>query len=276
MSWNTFDGPLFALCVGGSVAAGLAIFHVVAAYYHVRYYVLRGHEPETWKIQSRQPRPGHQLRAALMSSATLALGGVVTGVLIYCITQGWRTPIYYDVADYGWPWTLASGVLLFVLNDAGAYYVHRALHHKKLFRYIHRHHHRFIATTPYVTTAVHPLELLALQAQSFLPLLFIPVHAAAIGVVLTYILVFNIVDHSGVRLTSRIPWQGPSNFHDDHHTQFHCNFGQHLMLWDRLHGTLRRQDRRYGAEHFGGQGVSIDDAQATRSPEDLPRFVEYG
>lgn len=268
---SNVDWSLMALCVGGSTAAGLVMFHVVAGYYHLRYYVRRRDEPETWKCQpKRWPRPGQQRTAALLSSFNLAMGGVITGLLIYCITQGWETPIYYDVDEYGWPYTIGSAALLFVLNDAGAYYVHRALHYKPLFRRIHRHHHKFIATTPYVTTAVHPLELLALQAQSFLPLFFMPVHAAGVGIVLSYILVFNIIDHSGVRLTSSIPWQGPSTYHDDHHTQFHCNFGQHLMIWDRMHGTLRRQDRRYGVENFGGRGVVAGAAEP-----DAAAFVQY-
>jgi lathosterol oxidase len=87
--------------------------------------------------------------------------------------------------------------------------------------------------------------------------------------VLTYILVFNIIDHSGVRLESRWPWQGPSLYHDDHHVHFHVNFGQHLMLWDRLHGTLRRLDRRYGNDVFGGKGAALDE---TSSPGPFVRY----
>ncbi len=252
----TIDWPLLALCLVGPILIGVVIFHLVAGYYHLRYYVLRRNEPETWKIQpKRWLTPEQHRRAVLMSTGNLVLGGTVSGLLIYGITQGMPTPIYTDVSEYGWAWTLLSAPLLFVLNDAGAYYVHRLLHRKALFRRIHRHHHKFIATTPYVTVAVHPLELLALQASSFIPLFILPFHPAVIGGVLLYILVFNIVDHSGVRLVSSMPWQGPSMYHDDHHTQFHCNFGQHLMLWDRLHGTLRRQRRRYGAEVFGGRGA---------------------
>ena len=89
-------------------------------------------------------------------------------------------------------------------------------------------------------------------------------------VVLVYVLTFNVIDHSGVDLRSRLPWQGPSRFHDDHHLYFHVNFGQHLMIWDRLHGTLRRQKRSYGREVFGGKGVPISD-----EGKELPPFVEY-
>ena len=256
-------------CVVGATVAGLIVFHVAAAYYHLRYYVRRREDAESWKCQpDRWLKPGQNREALIRSSANLTLGGVITGLLIYAMTQGWETPVYTDVAEHGWTYTILSTPLLFVLNDAGAYYIHRALHLPALYKRIHLYHHRFIATSPYVTTAAHPFELLALQLSSFLPLFFIPFHAVSIGVVLVYILVFNIIDHSGVSLQSSLPWQGPSTYHDDHHRHFHCNFGQHLMLWDRLHGTLRRQHYRYGVNVFGGKG------KATQGHEDAP-FVDY-
>lgn len=256
--------------VGGAVLGGLVIFHLAAAYYHIRYYVLRKTDPEAWKIQHKRFLTPKLARSAiLLSTFNMTLGGVVTGCLIYAMTKGMPTAIYTDVDEYGWPWLIVSIPLLFVLNDAGAYYVHRALHNKWAFKKIHRWHHRYVATNPYVTVAVHPLELLALQASSFLPLFFIPFHAGVVGAVLVYILIFNIIDHSGVRLVSILPWQGPSMYHDDHHTQFHCNFGQHLMIWDRLHGTLRRHKRKYGKDVFGGRGESEGGENET------PDFVHY-
>jgi lathosterol oxidase len=250
------DGRLLLTCLALAIGVGLVVFHAVAGYYHLRYYVRRRDDAATWKCQpERWLKPELQREAALLSTFNLTLGGTLTGLLIYAIAKGLPMPLYYDVAEYGWPYTIASAALLFVLNDAGAYYVHRFLHRKWFFKRIHRWHHRYVATTPYVTVAVHPFELLSLQVASFLPIFIIPFHPAVIGAVLTYVLVFNIVDHSGVRLTSRIPWQGPSLFHDDHHKYFHCNFGQHLTLWDRFHGTLRRVSRRYGKEVFGGRGA---------------------
>lgn len=249
------DWALFAQCMLGSIFGGLVIFHAVAAYYHVRYYVRRRDEPETWKCQPRRfLRPEQQRTAALLTSFNLALGGSITGVLVYAMAQGWQTPIYFDIDERGWPYAIVSAVVLFVVNDAGAYYVHRGLHSKWLYRNVHRHHHSFVATSPYVTTAVHPLELIALQANSFWPMFVFPLHYGVIIAVLIYVLVFNIVDHSGVKLTSAMPWQGPSLYHDDHHKYFHCNFGQHLTVWDRFHGTLRRKSRKYGVKVFGGRG----------------------
>ncbi len=259
----------WAAIVVPSMAAGILILWIVGGYYHLRYYRGRKGDPEAWKCQpTRFLRPELQRQAMILATVNLGIGGFISGTLIYAITLGLKTPIYFEVGERGWAYTLGSTVLLFVLMDGLAYYAHRALHAKALFQHIHRFHHRYVATTPFVVTAMHPIEFLIFQAVTFVPLFLIPFHYVSIIVVLLYVLVFNIIDHSGVKLTSRIPWQGPSTFHDDHHVHFHCNFGQHLTLWDRMHGTLRRVNRRYGADVFGGKGKRSGD-------DSSDEFVRY-
>lgn len=250
------DWANYLITVVASVLGGLVLLWGVGGYYHLRYYVGRRSEPEAWKCQPRRFLRAEQQRQAMwLSSRNLMIGGVISGNYIYAITHGLLpTPIYFDVAAWGWAYTIFSGLLLFLLVDGLAYYAHRALHIKPLFKRIHHVHHRFVATSPWVVTAMHPAEFLTFQAVTFIPLFLLPVHYAAAIFVFVYTLIFNIIDHSGVKLSSRWPWQGPTTFHDDHHAHFHCNFGQHLMLWDRLHGTLRREGRRYGADVFGGKG----------------------
>lgn len=253
-----------------ATAGGLVIFHAVAGFYHVKYYVRRRDEPETWKCQARRKLPAKfQRKAVLLSSFNLTVAGVLTGVLIDAIARGLPTPIYMDVAEWGWPYTIGSTVLLFILLDAIAFYIHWALHLKFLYKRFHRAHHQYVATTPYVTVAIHPVVFVSLQVATAIPLFIIPFHVVSIGAVLVYILVFNIIDHSGVSLDSRIPWQASSNYHDDHHAHFHVNFGQHLVWWDRLHGTLRRKDTSYGVELFGGRGVSSKDGDGK------PEYLDY-
>lgn len=266
MQWGLYVGV-----VAGSMVAGIAILWIVAGYYHVRYYVRRAHEPETWKIQPRRmPSAKQQRRAMVLSTTNLAIGGLLTGNLVYFMMTGaLPIPIYYEVASYGWVWTLVGLPLLFFLVDGAAYYVHRFLHMRPMYTRFHKIHHRWGAPSPWVVIAVHPAEFLMLQLATFVPLFVVPFHYVVVIAVFVYVFVFNIVDHSGVRLTSMWPWQGPSTYHDDHHVHFHVNFGQHLMLFDRVHGTLRRHKRSYGVDTFGGKG-SPDAAE-----EVLPNFIEY-
>ncbi len=265
MDWAAWFGIVLA-----SIFGGLAILWGVGGYYHIKYYVLRRGAPETWKCQPRRfLRADQQRQAMFLSSMNLTVGGILSGTFIYALTHGFETPIYFEVAEYGWVYTLLSTVLLFVLVDGLAYYSHRFLHMRALFPHVHRWHHRYIATTPFVVTAMHPAEFLLFQATTFIPMFVIPFHYASAIVVFVYILIFNIIDHSGVKLSSRLPWQGPSTFHDDHHVYFHCNFGQVLTLWDRMHDTLRREGRRYGADVFGGKGKPIDRGAAPG------KFIRY-
>jgi lathosterol oxidase len=251
------DWAAWGKIVVPSILGGLAILWVVAGHYHVRYYVLRRHEPEAWKCQPKRfLRKEQQRQAVILSHLNLGIGGLLSGTFIYAMQKGLKTGLYFDIAERGVLYALASTVFLFAVVDLLAYYAHRALHIRPLFRHIHHWHHRYVAPTPWTVTAMHPVEFLMFQAATFIPLFVLPVYYVSAIVVFVYILVFNIIDHSGVKLKSRLPWQGPSTYHDDHHVHFHCNFGQCLMLWDRLHGTLRRVGRRYGVDVFGGKGVA--------------------
>ena len=272
---ETVDWSLLATCIGASILVALAVYHAVAGYYHYRYYVCRRDKPETWKCQPKRfLTPKLHRTAMLAGTGNLILSSVITGILIYGMIMGLvKTAIYTDVAAYGWSYTIGMTIVLFVVIDYSAYWVHRTLHIKFLYKHAHRFHHRFVAPSPYVATAVHPVEMLTLQAASFLPLFFIPFHAVSVGGVLLYALIFNIIDHSGVRLVSALPWQGPTAYHDDHHVHFHVNFGQHLMIWDRIHGTLRRRNRRYGQDVFGGRGAP--DGKHGNRPVELEPFFSY-
>jgi Delta7-sterol 5-desaturase len=256
MDW----GAYFSIVLW-SIFGGLFILAVVGGYYHLRYYVLRRGAPETWKCQPKRfLRPDQQRQALRLSCMNLVIGGILSGSFIYGLQHGLQTPLYFEVEEYGWTYTLLSTLVLFVMVDGLAYYAHRLLHVRALFPHIHRWHHRYIATTPFVVTAMHPVEFVTFQAATFLPMFVLPFWAGSAVFVFVYILVFNIIDHSGVKLKSSLPWQGPSTFHDDHHVYFHCNFGQVLTLWDRVHDTLRREGRRYGADVYGGKGKPIDGA----------------
>ncbi|WP_420438239.1 sterol desaturase family protein [Candidatus Poriferisodalis sp.] len=270
------DWGLLIACVGGASFAGIAVYHAVAGYLYVRYYVRRRTTAESWKLQPERYLTPELHRLAIWSGTrNMTLSGLLSGVLVYVIASGsLDTPIYTDVAGWGgWAYTLGSTVVLFLLTDYIAYLVHRTLHTRFLFRHLHRFHHRFVATTPYVTFALHPVELLILQAATLAPMLVIPFHAVSIVGVLLYIVVFNIEGHSGVKRVSALPWQPPSQFHDDHHAHFHVNYGQHLMIWDRVHRTLRRHGRRYGPEVFGGRGER--DTGGADAGRELESFISY-
>jgi lathosterol oxidase len=264
---------LWAALVTVSMLGGLVIYFGFGGLLYLRYYVLRRDDAAAWKLQARRftPRKLHRW-ATSVAAGNLAIGGLLSGSYAYAISQGGPTALYLDVGEYGWTYTILSTVIGFVLLEAAAYYTHRALHGKWLFRHVHRWHHRVVAPTPFTTTTMHPAEFLAFQATAFLPTFFVPLWAGSFIGLLVYVLIFNIMDHSGIEIHHSLPWQSSSRYHDDHHVHFHCNYGQNLMLFDRFHGTLRRKDRRYGKEVFGGRGAP---AEGETAPDGGDPFVDY-
>lgn len=264
------DWPLLGSSLALAVGFGLGLYHLTALVYYWRFYILQKDAFEKWKCQpKRHPREGQVRRAIIESTSAMTVGGIVSGFLVYAIQMGLPTALFFQVSEMGWPYVIGSTVLYFVLLDGGAYYAHRLLHVKPLYMRIHRHHHAYVAPTPWVAAAIHPAELLLLQFTSLIWVFILPMHPGSVITVLVYVLVYNIIDHSGAKVGSMLPWQPHSQFHDDHHAHFHVNFGQHLTLWDRIHGTLRRRGRTYGRDVYGGRGKVGERGSA------VAEFVRY-
>jgi len=262
---------LWALMVTVAALGGLIIYFGFGGWLYHRYYIKQRDQAADWKLQSKRWVPDKLHRWAIrVAAANMLLGGLLTGTFAYFVHTAKISALYMDVDEHGWLWLVVSAVVMFVALEAAAYYTHRLLHHPWMFKRFHRWHHRVVATTPFITTTMHPVEFMMLQATAFAPVFFLPVHWMVFAGLLVYALVFNLMDHSGVRMKHWLPWHSSSSFHDDHHVHFHCNYGQHIALFDKLHGSHRRVNRRYGAKVFGGKGAPVEPGDA-----DAGEFVKY-
>jgi lathosterol oxidase len=84
-------------------------------------------------------------------------------------------------------------------------------------------------------------------------------------VVVLYTYLIGMIDHCGIKVNWPLPLHSGNRFHDDHHVYFHCNYGHHTQVFDQLHGTMHRQDRRYGEHVFG---EAIDGPQEAQGADD--------
>lgn len=263
---------LWAFLVTMSVMGGLILYFGFGSILYYCFYIRRRKDPEAWKLQPKRFCSPKLHRWAIgVAAANMMVGGLLSGTFAYYLFQGGRAALYLQIDDYGWAYTLVSTLIGFILIDGAAYYTHRLFHNKWLFRKFHRWHHRCIAPTPFTTVTLHPVEFLAFQLSAFLPALLFPMWAGSFIAILIYILVFNVMDHSGVIHRHMLPWHATSHYHNDHHIHFHCNYGQILVFFDRFHGTLRRHKRRYGKDVFGGRGAPSEGESA----EKLPPFYDY-
>jgi Delta7-sterol 5-desaturase len=261
----------WALFVGATVTVSVATFWGLGGLVHHVFYVRRRASAAAWKLQPGRWLGARMTRHAfLLGSANIVMGSVLGGTFAWWIARGGGTLLYFDAARYGVWYLPVSALLLFFAIDAGLYYSHRALHGRFLFRHVHRWHHRYTAPVVFTTTAVHPLEFLTFELFLVLPAFVIPAHVGVYVLVIAYTYFVGMVDHCGVRVSWNLPLHANNRFHDDHHVYFHCNYAHHTMLLDRLHGTIRRVDRRYDAETFGGRGAPAPATQPTTGAGPFP------
>lgn len=247
---------LWLSCTAFSLLGSVVTFWGLGGLVHWWFYVRRRAQAAEWKLQ-----PTRWLTAALSRSAfrlgsfNILLGSLLGGTFVWYLRRGGWSLLYYDARAYGFWWLPVSALLSLVAIDAGLYYSHRALHSPALFRHVHRWHHRYVAPTVFTTTAMHPLEFLIFATFLAIPAFAIPMHAGVYVLVIAYTYFVGMVDHAGIRAGFRLPLHGDNRFHDDHHVYYHCNYGHHTALFDRLHGTVHRADRRYDEHTFGGRGA---------------------
>jgi sterol desaturase/sphingolipid hydroxylase (fatty acid hydroxylase superfamily) len=183
--------------------------------------------------------------------------------------------LFGDVQDpkISGPWVISIYTLvLFLLDDASRYALHRVLHKFDFLWRIHQLHHSASTLTPLTTLRLHPLESLLYQIRSSL------VHGICAGSsffffgfqadswqiwgATLWVIGFNIL---GANLRhSPIPFSygkleklliSPAQ-HQAHHgvRTMTKNYGSILSIWDRLGGSWRSGDKEY---HLPKQARSL-------------------
>ena len=129
----------------------------------------------------------------------------------------------------------------FVIEDFYFYWVHRGLHHKSVYKYVHKVHHEH--THPFGITAeyAHPIETFILGIGTLLGPLFFARHMSELWAWLLVRLWETVEDHSGYDLpfnpTNLIPFWGGAVHHDFHHKTFEGPYSSIFTWCDWVFGT---------------------------------------
>ena len=152
--------------------------------------------------------------------------------------------------------------LYFVSVSLLSYWSHRAFHHGRLWNF-HRFHHSATDMNPLVQHRNHPMQH-AVQGGLFaLPLLLISVRPEYLVALGSFHQLHQLVTHSNIR--SSWGWVGrwvlvSPLVHRVHHSvdprHHDRNFGDDLIIWDRLFGTYC--DDFEGVEELGVSGVAYN------------------
>lgn len=222
-------------------------YFLVAGLAFLLYYALLKKRIGYRKIQPKTPRMKDYFREIGYSVVTMAIFAAVPLVILGVPGIRVHTFFYKDISWYGWWYFFGAFPLMFILHDAYFYWMHRLMHHRKLFRCFHLVHHYSTNPSPWAAYAFHPLEALV-EAGIFALFLFImPIHPLHLGLFFLAMIFYNVYGHLGYELYPRgfsMHWLGKwintSVNHNQHHQFFTGNYGLYFLWWDRWMGTLRR------------------------------------
>jgi sterol desaturase/sphingolipid hydroxylase (fatty acid hydroxylase superfamily) len=195
------------------------------------------------KIQNGFPDRKKIIHEVKYSLSTFVIFSIV-GVLVFIAKKSGYTQIYNEFSKYGWGYFIFSVFAFILIHDTYFYWSHRLMHHKFLFKFMHKVHHESTDPSPWAAFSFHPSE--AVVEAMIVPLLvfIMPAHPLAILSFLMYMTFMNALGHLGFELFPKgstkhwlLQWSNTTTHHNMHHKYFNCNYGLYFNWWDQLMKT---------------------------------------
>ena len=197
------------------------------------------------KIQLKFPKVSEYKRDIINSAISILIMASPVFILLGNPTLRSYTTYYSDINEYGIPYLFGALILMIFMHDTYFYWMHRLIHHPKLFKAVHLTHHKSTNPSPWTSYAFHPFEAV-LESLIFVIFLFtLPIHPILITTFFAFNLWMTIYGHLGYEFLPKGwtkhwlgKWISTSVAHNQHHHHFNKNFGLYFTIWDRLMGTL--------------------------------------
>ena len=244
MELPDFSRPeYFVLVTAVFFAVIVGRYFLIAGLFHVLFYVWF---PKRWqqrKINTRTYKKDQFKKEIGWSTITAALFAVAGSITLVLWQKGY-TKVYLNIHDYPLWWLPVSLCIAMLLHETYYYWLHRWMHHPKVFKIVHKVHHDSNITSPWTAFSFHPLEGL-LQAI-FLPLLLLvlPMHVYVLLTQLTIMTFSSVINHLDIEIYPQRfhkhllgRWLIGATHHSLHHKQFKYNYGLYFTFWDKWKHT---------------------------------------
>eukprot|EP01099_Mayorella_cantabrigiensis_P004261 TRINITY_DN3191_c0_g1_i2.p1 TRINITY_DN3191_c0_g1~~TRINITY_DN3191_c0_g1_i2.p1 ORF type:complete len:303 (+),score=50.55 TRINITY_DN3191_c0_g1_i2:60-968(+) len=193
-----------------------------------------------YRINHKDPPP-ELVNKAIKQLTLTHVGGLVTWWLLYPVFTSRGLVVRSPLPSFQ---TVVLHVLFsMACEDTLFYWSHRMLHHRSIYKYIHKQHHEFINTIGIASEYAHPVEAVFANYVPFLCGTFILGSHHFTLLVWLVLRVFETIDaHCGYELPWS-PWnlllavQGGAARHDFHHSHNLGSYGSFTKFWDWAMGT---------------------------------------
>lgn len=194
------------------------------------------------RIQPRRAKRQDYGREVLSSFRTVFFFGL-TGLTTLLLIEAAIITVH-DGSYSAWLFG-AQLIAIILAHDTYFYWMHRLLHHRRLFRATHFHHHKSRTPTPWAAYSFSAWEGVAEAA--FMPMFLLTTSLMgiayidfAIFIFLAWMILRNVIGHAGVEVHPSgwvdnpwLDWLTTTTHHDLHHSEGRHNFGLYFTWWDR-------------------------------------------
>lgn len=229
-------------------------YFLVAGIAFVLFYKVLHRKFSRAKIQARQASRKDFWREIVHSMQSTAIMSAVAFVVLFTSLREY-TLVYEDISLFGAGYLALSVGLSLVIHDTYFYWMHRLMHHPRIFRHAHVVHHKSVNPSPWASYSFHFIEAFAEGAIIIVLTMILPMHPLAIALFVFSGFVINVYGHLGYEIMPRgfrKTWLfqviNTSTHHNLHHSKFKGNYGLYFRFWDRMMGTehpdyVREYDR---------------------------------
>ncbi|CAN2388141.1 Belongs to the sterol desaturase family [Pristimantis euphronides] len=235
-SWNE-DDPLRQL-LSLFVVTNLGAVVIYLLFGGLSYYFIFDHSlmkhPQFLENQVR--------REIVFSLKSMPWMSVPTVGLFFAEVRGYsRLYDNIDSSPYGWFGVILSMFSFLFFTDMCIYWIHRFLHHKLIYKNVHKPHHLWKVTTPFASHAFHPIDgFLQSLPYHIYPFIF-PLHKVTYLGLYIFVNIWTVSIHDGDYRVPKVLESiiNGAAHHTDHHLYFDYNFGQYFTLWDKIGGSYK-------------------------------------
>lgn len=219
-------------------------YFIAAGVFYWYFYILKFDKWKNKKLNPDKLPDPKQLKIEIKWSViTSSIFAIVCAAAIGLYQAGY-TAVYTKITGYGYWYLPLSLLVVLFLHETYYYWVHKWMHHPKIFHHVHKVHHDSIVTSPWTAFSFHPWE--GLLEAMILPLLImiVPMHPYVILTYLVLMTISSVINHLDIELfsysfqRSRVGrWLIGATHHYYHHKEFKTNYGLYFTFWDKWMGT---------------------------------------
>lgn len=214
-------------------------YFILSGIFHLYFYLWKSKEWESRKI-NKKAYPPQQFKKEVFWSLITALIFAVIGAFLGVLWQQGYTSIYPNISDFPLWWFPFSIIISMFIHETYYYWLHRLMHHPKVYKQVHQVHHDSKITSAWTAFSFHPIE--GLLEALIMPaiVILIPMHLYAIIIHLTIMTVTAAINHLDIEIYPR-NWFGNilgkhvigATHHSLHHKFYRYNFGLYFTFWDK-------------------------------------------